>query len=79
MQNKRGGLSLDLYPLAANNGPFGGMRLDIPALVEFPLYPVPAQEYWFVSVNVCDMMPYPFVFFIREVAPDQEPGNLFII
>ena len=39
----------------------------------------PAQEYWFVSVNVCDMMPYPFVFFIREVAPDQEPGNLFII
>jgi len=41
MQNKRGELSLDLYPLAANNGLFGGVRLDVPALAEFPLYPVP--------------------------------------
>jgi hypothetical protein len=38
MQNKRGGLSLDRDPLATDNGLFGGMRLDIPALVEFPLY-----------------------------------------
>ena len=37
MQNKRGGLSLDRDPLAAGNGPFGRVRLDIPAMVEFPL------------------------------------------
>jgi hypothetical protein len=41
VQNKRGGLSLDRDPLTADNSPFGGVRLDIPTLVEFPLYPVP--------------------------------------
>jgi hypothetical protein len=35
-------LSLDRDPLTPNNGLFGGVRLDIPALVEFPLYPVPS-------------------------------------
>ena len=38
---KGGGLPLNRDPLAANNGLFGGVRLDIPALAEFPLYPVP--------------------------------------
>ena len=42
MQNKKRGLSLDRDPLTADNGPFGRVRLDIPALIEFPLYPVPA-------------------------------------
>lgn len=41
VQNKREGLSLDRDPLTAGNGPFGRVRLDIPALAEFPLYPVP--------------------------------------